>query len=101
MGKVTINTGVTNSGTGFQHIRIASCLPAGNTTCTDTITWASAFADTNYTAVCTLDAIAPVNARDVVLTTDLKATTTMNVRERTLNGTAVTGGNLDCIAIHD
>jgi hypothetical protein len=95
----TINTGIT-SGTGFQHIRVASCTTAItiNASCDTTITWPVAFADTNYTTSATLDT--PSGGLVFVLSTKSKTTTTMVVTLVTLTA-AASSGTVNAIAIHD
>jgi len=55
-GRLTENAGVINSGVGLKHVRVASCTAIGSGGfCPTTVTWPSAWADTNYTEVCSVE----------------------------------------------
>jgi hypothetical protein len=94
-----VNTGVTN-GSGMQHKRGASCTTGSliNATCDTTITWPIAFADTNYTAIATLDS--PSGGLVFILSTKNKTTTTIDVTLVTLTA-AASSGTINLIAFHD
>jgi Pectate lyase superfamily protein len=85
----------------FQHIRVATC----STTTTSLsncslgpISWPVAFADANYTVVCTPDGFNVAGAT----TAYNKAAASIYIGVVNLtSGTAVTSGNIDCIAKHD
>lgn len=95
----TINTGIT-SGTGFQHIRVASCTTGTlvNAACDTTITWPVAFADTNYTAGAILSD--PSGGLVFILSEKSKTTTTMVVTLVTLTA-AASSGTVNAWAFHD
>lgn len=95
----TISNGIV-SGSGFQHQRAASCTTAVliNATCDTTITWAVPFADTNYTAVSTLDS--PTGGLVFVLNTKSKTANDMVVTLVTLTA-AASAGTINVIAVHD
>lgn len=93
--------GIVNSGTGFMHVRVASCTTtaAANGQCTTTVTWPGTWNDVNYTPVCILRA--PTNPAGVVW---LGGTTTTTVSVQILNlaGSALAAsGEIDCVAVHD
>ena len=84
-----------------RTVRIASCSTTSTqfSNCTLTVTWPTAFADTNYTAICSGDTF---NTPATVAYYGLKSTSTiLAVVVNLTNGTAVTAGNINCIAIHD
>jgi len=88
-------------GSGFKHGRITtgSCATTG---CAVTLTWGTAFVDTNYTVSCGLeDATAQSETTGLRLghiTSKVAASVTMTLDN--LSGAGVTG-TLDCIAVHD
>lgn len=95
-----VNAGVNNTGTGFKHVRAASCTtPATNPgTCSTTVTWPTpAFADTNYTLVCTSE-----NSGAYVGGAGSKTTTQFNVNIfNNPPATTAISVTLDCIGVHD
>lgn len=98
------NTGVDASKTGFKHFRGTSCTTAAvaSASCNTTVTWpGSAFADTNYTAGCSLnDVTTPGAAWD--FGTGTKTTTTMVTGIQNIPGSSLAvSGQLNCWAIHD
>jgi hypothetical protein len=98
-GRLTENAGVVNTGTGFKHMRVGGCTTPATTngTCSTVPNWPSAFADTNYTAVCVSE-----NSAAYVLGVGSHTTTTINVNIVNAPGvsTAV-APTLDCVGIHD
>jgi hypothetical protein len=94
-----VSTGVGN-GTGMQHTRAASCTTGAliNASCDTTITWPVAFADTNYTAVATLDS--PAGGLVFILSTKNKTATTIDVTLVTLTA-AASSGTINLIGMHD
>lgn len=95
-----LNSSVLNTGTGFKHMRAASCTtPATNPgTCSTTLTWPTpAFADANYTLVCTSE-----NSAAYVGGAGSKTTTQFNVNifNNPPVNTAISV-TLDCIGVHD
>ena len=96
----TINSGI-SSGTGFQHVRVASNTtdaPA-NSFINTTVNWPTSFADANYTCVVTLDS---ANVAEAAITQTASKTTSSIIVQIT-NGPS--GGNANgtqnCVAIHD
>jgi hypothetical protein len=96
---LNVSTGITN-GTGMQHTRGAGCTTAAtiNATCDTTITWPVAFADTNYTAIATLDS--PSGGLVFILSTKNKTATTIDVTLVTLTA-AASSGTINLIGMHD
>lgn len=97
----TLNTGIANNGSGFQHKRVAGCATSatpGNT-CVVTVTWNTAFADKNYTAVCTGDEV----ASGVPVSGGFKSKTAASVQFQTaaLTNAAARWTSIDCLAVHD
>lgn len=94
----TITSGVNNNGSGVKHVRISSCTTAASAgaTCTTTITWATPFADANYTVTCSVvGATFQAHLANIVYTA---STVTPTLEAETANATA---GNFHCIAVHD
>jgi hypothetical protein len=102
-GIVQISNGMNadsgGSGAGFEHTRTGSCTTAAaaGATCSTTVSWATAFADANYTLVCTIDT--PTNV-PYVLSTDTKGANSFHVVIAALTAAAASG-TLNCIAAHD
>lgn len=96
-----IVAGIFNGGTGFQHIRVASCTTAAgaNSVCSTTVTWNTAFADTNYTPVCTWFPSSTAGAYLSHITTKVAASITVEVDNGASGG--ATSGPINCIAVHD
>src|SRR5262249_32120090 len=101
--KIKGTGGVVNSGSGLMHFRGASCTTGAslNAACNTTITWPGTWADTNYTATCTLDSTTSGQAT-LVLFTFNKSTTQMVVTITNNNTNALaTSGTINCTAMHD
>lgn len=98
----TINTGVTNSGTGLMHVRTSSCTTAAsaNASCNTTVTWPGTWANTSYTATCTADT--PTGGNVFVVATQSKSTTQIVVIvENVPTNSAASSATLNCIGVHD
>ena len=92
------NVSVLNNGTGFKHVRQASCTTNStlNSICSTTVTWPTpAFADTNYTAVCVSE-----NSGAFVAGVGSHTTTNFNVNIQNAGGVPISV-ILDCIGVHD
>jgi len=83
----------------IQTKRTGSCTTgaAAASTCTTTMTWASAFADVNYTVSCT---IGNVTAVPYVLNMSSKVAASVVVTIANLTAVAASG-TIECVAIHD
>jgi hypothetical protein len=94
-----VNTGIAHGGSGFMHVRAASCITAASVgaTCTTTITWPGTWADTNYTAICSLDTSTNV---PVLIATGGKSTTQIGVVIYALTAAAA-AATFNCIGVHD
>lgn len=91
-----VNGGVAQ-GTGIKHARVTTCSPGVSEFCSFTFNWSgTAFADTNYTASCTLE-----NNGTDILTIAGKSTTslTLDVAQARSGGSGTPVA--DCIAMHD
>jgi hypothetical protein len=98
---LTVTKGITPSGPGFQHQRVAGCTTNNGVgwSCGVSITWAKSFPDTNYSLVCSIDGSSsffgyamPVGKSATGVTVDV------------VNGTpsqVFTATAVDCIAVHD
>jgi hypothetical protein len=94
--------GINNGGTGHKHIRSATtCTTAasvGATCTTASITWpGTAFANTSYTAICSLETPTGVPT----ISTITKAAGTFTVTIAAMTAVAASYGTVDCIADHD
>jgi hypothetical protein len=95
---------VSSGTTGFQHKRVAGCATIAtlNSTCDTTVTWTSAFADTNYTATCTGEGvISGVPIIEGHSISAAKSTTTIKVRTLAITAGAAQFATVDCTAVHD
>lgn len=99
-GTVKFQTGVAANGSGFKHARVSGCTTAATAgaTCNVTLTWTTAFADANYTAVCSVDGSSGPAAL-IGFTNKLAASIQPAIIAVTAN--AATATTFDCIAVHD
>lgn len=97
---LTVTAGVTADGGGFKHKRFGATCSTGSTignTCTTTYSWTTAFADANYTPVCTpvgptqlgIFSINSFNAAGVTILID------------TATAAAASYSGVDCYGVHD
>ncbi|HWZ44009.1 MAG TPA: hypothetical protein VNW97_11055 [Candidatus Saccharimonadales bacterium] len=103
VGKMKVDTGVQNNASGIMHVRAASCTTSNATnpaSCNTTITWPGAWADTNYTAVCTADQSGSAAPFGVIAVFG-KTTTQISVSIQDSGGSAATNGLIHCIGMHD
>jgi hypothetical protein len=95
------NSGITNTGSGFKHVRQTSCTTSASagSFCATTINWPGApFANTSYTATCVVDG----GSAAFFLGEGSKTTTSMGTTIENSPGiVAAQTVTLDCIAIHD
>ncbi len=100
-GLVNFGKGLAADGNGFKHKRVTGCTTgatAGNN-CETTVTWTTAFADANYTPVCTLLGTATLGHLAAISTSAIAAA---SVRVQTVTDTnAAITGTINCIAVHD
>lgn len=97
----TISTGVT-SGSGFKHQRFgASCTTGASVgaSCNTAVTWTVAFADANYSAVCTVNGI--TSGVPTQINVNSKTGAGMNISIAALTAVAAQASGFDCIAVHD
>ena len=98
----TFVTGVNNNGSGHKHQRFgATCTTAATagSSCTTTYTWATAFADANYTPTCT--AIGAGN-NPAGISIDSWTASQVVVRVFTIvNAASTYNTGVNCIADHD
>jgi len=97
--KASVIVGVTSSG-GLKHQRVTTGSIGAAGTATVTLTWTAAFADTNYTPVCSV--ISPTVAATGLVMVTVGAKTAAKVDAFVSNTSAgALTGQLDCIAMHD
>ena len=86
-------------GSGVKHVRVASCSTGAGaaSTCTTTVSWGSNFADTSYTAVCSIDT---PTGTPYVLNNGTKTISGLSVVIANLTA-IVSSGTINCIAFHD
>lgn len=111
VGRLIVNGGVTPTGSGLKHGRTSGSCTTGSSignTCGITITWTgTAFADTNYTATCSVGTSVAGGSGSTSVPFALlvdagKSTSSLTVAVQNLSsGGTVTVNGLDCIAIHD
>lgn len=94
-------SGLIPDGIGTKHKRAtAGCTTAAtlNATCTTTVTWGTAFADANYTAVCK-----GVGVTGLPILQAETAKLAASVTVQTINLTAVAAAftTIECVAVHD
>lgn len=104
-GGLNVTGGVGADGSGLKHKRVAACATANSagSTCDVTVTWTTAFADTNYTPSCTLGfgTAAPSGKPSLIIQAKTASSVTVRVIA-TENGVAGgTTAQISCIAIHD
>jgi hypothetical protein len=98
-GRLTENAGVINSGIGLKHVRVGSCTATGaGAFCSTVVTWPSAWADTNYTEVCSVDNTAVLY---VVGITGKTTTSTSVIVEVSPGNSGSFSGIINCIGMHD
>jgi hypothetical protein len=96
----TINTGV-SQGSGLKHQRFGTtCTTTASVgaLCSTTYTWTSAFADANYTVLCT--GFSP-QAGQPVLAIPIRTASQITVQIESVTAAAVSYAEVDCIAAHD
>lgn len=99
----TFSTGITGSGTGFKHTRVGTGSISAGTRASVTVTWpGTAFADLNYTEICSVeDGTTGATAAGLVLErVNAKAVGSIAVTINNPSGGAVTG-TVNCSAAHD
>jgi hypothetical protein len=86
-----------SSGTTLKHNRTSACSTQTNDSCDARVTWDQPFADSSYTATCSLEGPRG-SPRVVKISSKLSDSLTV-----TIQGRSATGGDetLDCIALHD
>ena len=95
---VSISNGIAHGGSGFQHIRVASCTTSSSafSKCVTRVQWPNAFADRDYTATCSIESgsNSPMVAN---ISKDVNAllVQVVNLNEGPGNGT------INCIGVHD
>jgi hypothetical protein len=95
---VEVGTGVYGDGGGLKHARSGTGAITANTIASVTLSWATAFVDTNYTATCSI-----LDPTGKLLLNQLTATGTggivMNVQNTDLVSSRA--GTVECHAMHD
>ena len=95
----TVNTGILPDGSGFKHMRVTGCTTGSNAgnSCTTAVTFTTAFADSNYTASCTLTGTTSLGHLG---NTSVPTNTGFTINTVTDTNAAI-NGVVDCIAVHD
>jgi hypothetical protein len=90
-----------SSGANAQSRRVSGCgtVARAGATCTSTIAWSNAFADTNYTVSCTGEGIVSGVPLGGGLITKTKASVVFQTVTATTE--AAQYANIDCIALHE
>jgi hypothetical protein len=86
-----------SGGTGLKHNRTPACSTQTSDSCDVHVTWDQPFADTSYTATCSLEGPRG-SARIVKISSKLSDSLTVTIQGRSATGSDET---LNCIAIHD
>jgi hypothetical protein len=96
---------VSGNGTSpIQTKRTSGCTTAASigATCDTTVTWTTAFADTNYTATCSGDVVTSgVPLLEGIDISAAKAAASITVRTYALTAAAAQFTTIDCVAFHD
>lgn len=99
-GQFSVNTGYLPDAGGLKHSRISTGSISAGSSALVTVTWGTAFADANYTVVCSvLDTTAASLALSVVHI-ESQSASAITVRVQNTSAGALTG-TLHVIAIHD
>jgi len=100
-GKLQVDSGVDANGGGFKHARVSTGSIAASGSAAVTVTWTSAFADANYTPVCSVqEATAGTNSLRVHHIQSIAAGSIVVRIANDNSGSALTG-TLLCQAVHD
>ncbi len=100
--ETTINTGIANNGTGFEHERVTTATCNADTRCDTVITWNTAFADANYTPVCSVLDTNYVGTNLGFVLERLAAQSAASVTATYVNqGASNVAAVINCIAVHD
>jgi hypothetical protein len=93
----SVGNGLSSDGNQLKHRRAPACSTDRSNSCDTRVTWDQPFADTNYTATCSLEG---ANGRARTVRISNKSPDSLTV---TIQGDSGTGRDeaLDCIAIHD
>jgi hypothetical protein len=98
-GTTTLTGGVASDAAGFKHKRVAATVAASSNALV-TVTWPTAFADTNYTVTCSVvDPTASTSSAAVVHIESISASS-VTVRINNTSTSAYTG-TVHIIAVHD
>lgn len=106
-GHLKLAGGIDAAGSGIKHARAGGCNAGSNLSCSVTVSWpGSAFADTNYTAVCTPDNIGSSGFSITNKTTTSVTVTTFSLNVQVVGSSGGTGppismGGVECMAMHD
>jgi hypothetical protein len=93
-------TGIANDTAGFKHARFgSSCTAAAGSTCTSTYTWATGFADANYTVSCSL--AGTIAGAPVISAISSKTTSGITITLSSVGKAGASASEVDCIAVHD
>lgn len=101
--RVIFGSGLDNNGAGFKHKRgTAGCAtaPTLGASCSTTITWTSAFADTNYTVFgCVGNGV--ISGAPMIQGIRTKTRQSIMVQTLALTAAAARFNSIECSAVHD
>lgn len=98
--KISIGTGILPDGGGFKHSRVTTGSVGTLASALVTITWATAFADTNYTV--TVDVVEATTSNLSLSVVHIESKTAAAITVRVYNSSAGSlTGTLNAIAVHD
>jgi hypothetical protein len=99
-GKHLFDVGISNDGFGFKHKRVSTGSVTAGSTALITITWGTAFLNTNYTVVAMVEDSTTAVASLVTVHIESKTTSAVTVRVVNNSAGSLTG-TVHVIAVHD
>lgn len=100
-GKIILQKSVSGDASGFKHIRVSTGSISAASSAAVTVTWTTAFADSNYTASCSL--VEATASTSTLRIHHLESVTAASLVIRVVNddGASAHTGTLHCTAAHD
>lgn len=100
-GTATFSGGINNDGASLKHARLSTGSIAAGSSAAITLTWTTAFLDSNYTANCLL--VEATASTSTLRIHHIESVTAASVVIRVVNddGTTAHTGTLHCLAVHD
>lgn len=100
VSNLTVTTGVVSDGGGFKHARVSTGSIGAGLSALVTVTWTTAFADTDYTVVASVQDSTAATLSLVVVHIETKTAAAVAVRVENTSLGSLTG-TLHVIAVHD